>query len=187
MASKNTDLKDLLLLDGLSIEATLTETEVYLTPDIDIHKNLSMNSVSSSIYANTGAPIVNHLNTFSIEEEAEEESDLLNFSICSTKEEEESEVVHLMNEYGREKSDDLGDNEDTENNYLPGRYQRPRDSFGISQNVGNASNVLKQKQPHTNRQHPIEVQKKQPPIQPILNIKTSIVSPTDTRKVEIVP
>jgi hypothetical protein len=156
------DNSDYVVLDGLSIEMKSTSFEVYFTPDIDIPKNFSHGSATSSIHGETGAPIVKHLHTFSQEESEMGEVDLFNFSICSTNDEEEKEDEKL------EKRTDTTDGkltaenaneEDTENTCPPGRYRRPRDSFG--------------QQPQAKNQHQI------------LNIVTSFVPPTNTHDEQI--
>lgn len=176
--SSKYDICSYLVLDGLSIECTPSGNEVYFTPDIDIHKNFSMSSATSSIYAETGARAINHLNTFSAEEEEEEENVLMSFSICSTNEEED--VEERGHDVVKETIADIdADNADkdvlerTESNYLPGRYQRPRDSFERSKNILNEPVITNQPQPQPQMG-------KQQSSRPILNVITSLVPPTKT-------
>lgn len=107
-----------------------SEFEVYLTPDIDIKKNMSMDSATSSVHAETGAPAVKHLHTFSQEGEENEDIDLSNLSICST--DDEVEVTPMHEKDAKTTNAFYSEEEDTEN-CPPGRYRRPRDSFGKCQ------------------------------------------------------
>jgi hypothetical protein len=95
MDSTTSSNSNYVMLEGLSIEMAASEFEVYLTPDIDINKNLSMESVTSSIRGETGAPMVKHLHTFS-QEETDEEIDLSNLSICTTEEERDEDVKNKI-------------------------------------------------------------------------------------------
>jgi hypothetical protein len=58
----------------------------------------------------------------------------------------------------------------TESNYLPGRYQRPRDSFEKSNNTSNQLGIT---------ERPQSKLQKQQPSRPILNVITSLVPPTN--------
>ncbi|KAL7486903.1 hypothetical protein ACHAW6_012508 [Cyclotella cf. meneghiniana] len=165
-----------LVIDGLSIECTPSGNEVYFTPDIDIHKNLSMSSATSSVHAQTGARAIKHLNTFSVEEEEEAENVFMNFSICSTNEEENvDERCHdLVKETIIEIHDDNTVTKDigsTDSNYLPGRYQRPRDSFERSSNTSNQLVIAEQPQSKPQEHHPSR---------PVLNVITSLLPPSTT-------
>jgi hypothetical protein len=117
------------ILEGLSIEMTPSGNEVFFTPDIDITTNSSIDSATSSVYGETGAPVVKHLYTFSEEERDEDEIDLFNFSISSTKEEEErtTEARNVMKGV-LATNKEVG--HDMENNCLPGQYRRPLNPFG---------------------------------------------------------
>lgn len=145
MDSTTSSNSNYVMLEGLSIEMAASEFEVYLTPDIDINKNLSMESVTSSIRGETGAPMVKHLHTFS-QEETDEEIDLSNLSICTTEEERDEDVKNKIrirrNDTSNTDSPDQ-DEEDTENNSPPRTtYRRQQDSFSRKEQVQNQRQIL---------------------------------------------
>jgi hypothetical protein len=138
MDSTTSNNSNYVILEGLSIEMAASEFEVYLTPDIDINKNLSMESATSSIRGETGAPMVKHLHTFS-QEDTEEDIDLSNLSICTTEDERDEDVKNKIQVRGNDtsKTDSPDhDAEDTENNSPPrATYRRPQDSFSRKEQV----------------------------------------------------
>ncbi|KAL7506025.1 hypothetical protein ACHAXN_003389 [Cyclotella atomus] len=163
MDSTMPDNSSYVILEGLSIEMATSEFEVFITPDIDISKNMSTESATSSIRGETGAPMVKHLHTFSQEEE---EIDLSTLSICSTEEEQDEDVKNKMKpqtEGNSTNSTDVEhDEEDTENNCPSGgRYRRPLDSFSKKEQVQNQRQLL--------------------------SIITALVPPTDTDNKDVNP
>lgn len=160
LSSSSADNSNYIILEGLSIEVTDSGNEVFFTPDIHINKNLSMTSVASSIYGDTGAPDIKHLHTFSREESEKDEIDLSNLSICSTEEEEPMKRDINTNNHHVAHVFDF-DEEDIENNDPSSRYRRQRDSF---------------RKPSANFKNQHE----------IMNVVRSIVPPIDTHVNELV-